>query len=177
MNKNIILETAVRDGKLMQGFESEPLSIVGAHSLTVKGPPIGRGSGSKDCVNLPSQTAVSRIMIRYFICIFVLALTLYSYVDQQNALTKLRLSIPVLAKQVRDLREENTRLEYEIDLFESPQHLMTLANRSEFSHLKHPMAKEVIVMNQGLAVQEPQEPDHVVSSVKPKLTLAIGAKQ
>lgn len=116
------------------------------------------------------------IMIRSFICIFVLALTLYSYVDQQNALTKLRLSIPVLAKEVRDLREESTRLEYEIDLFESPQHLMTLANRSEFSHLKHPMAKEVIVMNQGLAVQGPEEINPVVPSTKPKLTLAIGAK-
>ncbi len=45
----------------MQGFESEPISIGGAHSLTVKGPSVGRGSGSKDCVNLPSPTAVSRV--------------------------------------------------------------------------------------------------------------------
>ncbi len=59
----MILETAVRDGKVMQGFEPEPLSIVGTHSLMVKGPPIERGSGSKDCVNLPSPTAVSRMMI------------------------------------------------------------------------------------------------------------------
>ncbi len=55
------LETAIRDDKLMQGFEQKSLSTGSAHSQMVKGPPIERGSGSKDGVNSPSPTAVSRL--------------------------------------------------------------------------------------------------------------------
>ena len=60
-DSSLNLETAVGDGKVMQDFESEALSIGGAHSQMGKGPPIGRASGSKDCVNLPSPTAISRL--------------------------------------------------------------------------------------------------------------------
>ena len=45
----------------MQDFDPELLPIGGSHSQVVKGPPIGNDSGSKDCVNLPSPTAVSRL--------------------------------------------------------------------------------------------------------------------
>ena len=62
-SSRIILETAVRDGKVMQGFEPESLTTGGAHSQKVKGPPVGRDSGSKDCVKLPSPTAVSRMKV------------------------------------------------------------------------------------------------------------------
>ena len=54
------LETAVRDGKVMQGFDSESLERGDSHSRLVKGSPRLNDSGSKDCVNLPSPTAVSR---------------------------------------------------------------------------------------------------------------------
>ena len=54
------LETAVRDGKVMQDFDSESFPTGGSHSQMVKGPPVGSDSGSKGCVNLPSPTAVSR---------------------------------------------------------------------------------------------------------------------
>ena len=57
-----ILETAVRDGKVMQGFDSESLKSGGSHSRLVKGPPLLNDSESKDCVNLPSPTAVSRFI-------------------------------------------------------------------------------------------------------------------
>ncbi len=65
------LETAVRDDKVMQDFESELLLIGGDHSQKVKAPPIGSDYGSKDCVNLSSPTAVSRLkkqgVHRYFL--------------------------------------------------------------------------------------------------------------
>ncbi len=60
--QSINLETAVRDGEVMQDFDLESFPIGGSHSRTVKGPPVGKDSGSKDCVNLPSPTAVSRFM-------------------------------------------------------------------------------------------------------------------
>ncbi len=59
---HIILETAVRDGKLMQDLELESLCNGVGHSQMVKDHPIANDSGSRDCVKLPSPTAVSRIM-------------------------------------------------------------------------------------------------------------------
>jgi len=59
----IILETAVRDGKLMQDLELESLCNGVGHSQMVKDHPIANDSGSRDCVKLPSPTAVSRIIL------------------------------------------------------------------------------------------------------------------
>jgi hypothetical protein len=61
-NFAIILETAVQDDKVMQDFELESLSMGVDHSQTVKAIPIRRDYSSKDCVNLSSSTAVSRII-------------------------------------------------------------------------------------------------------------------
>ncbi len=57
----MILETAVQDDKVMQDFEFESLLMGGDHSQKVKAPPIRSDYGSKDCVNLSSSTAVSRM--------------------------------------------------------------------------------------------------------------------
>ncbi len=59
---SIILETAVRDGKLMQDLELESLCNGVGHSQRVLDHPIANNSGSRDCVKLPSPTAVSRII-------------------------------------------------------------------------------------------------------------------
>ena len=58
-----ILETAVKDDKVMQDFELEPISMGDDHSQMVKAAPIEIGSDSKDCVNLSSSTAVSRFIV------------------------------------------------------------------------------------------------------------------
>ena len=54
---------AVQDGEVMQDFESESFVMGGDHSQKVKAPPITNDYGSKDCVNLPSSTAVSGIIL------------------------------------------------------------------------------------------------------------------
>jgi FkbM family methyltransferase len=59
---SIILETAVQDNKVMQDFELESLSMRVDHSQKVKATPIESDYSSKDCVNLLSSTAVSRII-------------------------------------------------------------------------------------------------------------------
>jgi hypothetical protein len=113
---------------------------------------------------------------KLFVCLFAFGLCLYSYIDKQNALTALRIRIPNLAKQVAEIQEENMQLHYEIDRFENPQHLMELARHSEFSHLKHPLGKEVLTVREGLALQQTvSEPEHA-KAVKPKPTLAVGTK-
>jgi hypothetical protein len=81
---------------------------------------------------------------RIFVCILAAGWTLYAYIDKQNEMVELRLAIPLLVKQVRALQEENIRLKYEIDSFESPIHLMELARKPEFSHLKYPYVKDIV---------------------------------
>ena len=95
------------------------------------------------------------LLIRLFSCITFLVVCLYSTIDQHNKITKLRFSIPLLTKQIQEVEEENTRLQYEIESFENPLHLMELARRSEYGHLKHPLIKEVMVVNVGEMLTQP----------------------
>jgi hypothetical protein len=112
--------------------------------------------------------------VRLFSLLGVCGFGLYSYVDKQNALTELRIAIPTVAKEIRMLNEENTRLKYEIELFESPQHLLELAKSCEFSHLKHPLLKEILTVQEGDALELPLiVEEEKVTRLKPKFTLAV----
>jgi len=79
-------------------------------------------------------------------CIFAAGLTLYLSIDALNELTILRLEIPSLAKLVKSINDENRQIEYEIERFESPIHLMELLKKPEFSHLHYPYVKDVIIL-------------------------------
>lgn len=116
-------------------------------------------------------------LIRILVCIGACGGFLYSYIDKQNAVTQRRLEIPVLAKENKDLKEENTRLKYEIDIFESPEHLMQLALQSEYSHLKHPMLKEIVTLQQGPVLQISSNEKEETAEGHARLKFAIGAKQ
>src|SRR5262245_8536307 len=96
------------------------------------------------------------LSIRILICIFATGLTLYAYVDKQNDLTELRLVIPQLAKEVKNIQEENISLQYEIDRFESPIHLLELSRKPEFSHLKFPFVNDITILPESppLTLQE-----------------------
>lgn len=74
---------------------------------------------------------------------------LYVYIDRQNALTELKLQIPFLEKEVKQILEENIKLHYEINQFESPIHLMELARKPEFGHLKYPSLDQVLILPIG----------------------------
>lgn len=86
------------------------------------------------------------MILRVSICMAALLSSLYGYLCLQNEITKRRLEIPILAKEINTLKEQNVCLHYEIDRFESPEHLMELASHKEFSHLKQPWLKDVIAM-------------------------------
>lgn len=83
-------------------------------------------------------------LIRAFVCIIAAGFTLFAYIEKQNELTELRLAIPQLTKEVATLREDNVRLKYEIERFESPLHMMELMRSPEFSHLKFPYIDQEI---------------------------------
>ncbi len=89
------------------------------------------------------------------VCLFFFGFCLYSYLDMQNALTRLRIEVPKLARTVRHVQEENIRLQYAIEAFENPQHLMQLARAGHSARLKFPLMKEVVTLKQGLALNDP----------------------
>lgn len=93
-------------------------------------------------------------------------MTLFGYIEKQNDLTELRLAIPALAKEVKSLQEENIRLTYEIEHFESPIHLMELMRKPEFSHLKYPYLNDEIFLPQGIALSDSLSSPEVLTNKK-----------
>ena len=87
-----------------------------------------------------------KLGLKLLICIAVVCFALSSYIDSQNQLTEMRRSIPELKKDLKRLEEENRTLKYEIELFESPVHLMEISRKPEFGHLKYPYVRDVIMI-------------------------------
>ena len=103
------------------------------------------------------------------LCLCGVAACLITYLEKQNELTRLRLSVPRIVREIKYIQEENTQLKYQIQAFESPEHLMELACEAQFSHLKHPSTKEVLVL-------EPTEGSEPSFLFKSKDSLAVGVK-
>jgi len=99
-------------------------------------------------MNLKKRTLPWGFLTRFILIVFAISAAAYSYIDRQNQLTALRRKIPDLQKKLRKVREDNTRLQYEIDTFESPVHLMELARKPEFGHLKYPSERDVIIIDE-----------------------------
>ena len=114
---------------------------------------------------------------KFFFCIFLFGVSLYSYIDMQNSVTALRIRIPALAQVVKNIEEENVRLQYEIDEFENPLHLIQLARQYKLDHLKHPLVCDVVHLKEGIALQPaPHVQEEVFHVKQPRITLALGAK-
>lgn len=105
-------------------------------------------------------------------CLFFFGICLYSYLDMQNALTKVRIEVPRLSRALKCVEEENVRLKYAIEEFENPQKLMQLARGKDFSNLKFPLTKEVVVIKQGLAVNDPFDRKLDPLTAQPHIALA-----
>ena len=84
------------------------------------------------------------LLIRLCICLLVFSLCLYKYINRINELTEIKLALPKIEKKILSLKEENSKLKYEIDQFENPKRLMELAKSPEFAHLKHPLVKDIL---------------------------------
>lgn len=80
----------------------------------------------------------------YLICTLAVAFCIYLYIDTRNGLTEVKLQIPEVEKELKELKESNQRLMFEIARFESPAHLMELSKKPEFSHLKPTFSKDWI---------------------------------
>lgn len=105
------------------------------------------------------------------ICLSFFALCLYSYLNMQNSLTKLRIEVPKLASELRQMQEENVRLKYAVVEFENPQQLLQLANSTFFSHLKFPLVKEVVVLPADPITRSPEQKQETFS-IHPHIAIA-----
>ena len=114
------------------------------------------------------------IIPKIFVCLSVFSLCLFSYLEKQNELTQLKLYAPKVVKEIKSLQEENARLQYEVEQFESPDNLIRLARDTRFSHLKHPLNRDVLMMQEGLCVEYTPAQSKENLFFKPKHTLAVG---
>lgn len=93
-------------------------------------------------------------LIKIVICIFAGGIFLYKYLNKVNELTEHKLLLPKIEKEIYILKEDSERLQYIIDQFENPTHLMELSRSPEYSHLKHPLFKNVLKVQEGVALKE-----------------------
>ncbi len=112
---------------------------------------------------------------RFAICLAVLGFSLYAHIEKQNQITAMRIQLPERVGHLKALQEDNTRLRYEIEQFESPEHLIELARHHEFSHLRHPMVKEILRMPEGIAATVPSNKEDVPARHHSSITLATGS--
>jgi hypothetical protein len=92
---------------------------------------------------------VKALIFQSLCCFFVLGLCSILYLEKQNKLTQMRLYAPKLAQEIKGIQEENARLRYQLQEFESPGHLMQFLQEERFSHLKHPACKDILVLLEG----------------------------
>ncbi|MDP1880906.1 MAG: hypothetical protein Q8K60_08205 [Parachlamydiaceae bacterium] len=87
-----------------------------------------------------------RLLIQLLVCISMAGWLMYKSIDHLNDLTELQLSIPIIMREVKEIREKNLELQYKIDQFESPIHLLELSQKPEFGHLKFSSIDDVIFL-------------------------------
>lgn len=113
------------------------------------------------------------ILFKVGFCLLSLSIVFYRHVEEQNQITALKIALPEAIKQLKKLREETTHLRYEIERFESSEHLLELAALSEYSHLKYPLAKEILAMSEGIPLeQESRDRSSGPKTGTPSITLA-----
>lgn len=119
-------------------------------------------------------------LVRVLICLLVLGLGMYFYIDKINEQTQLRMQIPKLEKELEELAQKNIQLGYQLEHFNNPQHLHKLAQRPEYSHLKFPFMEEVMVVSSKVAKRDEkiyEEMELVKSSAKVQWPIYLGTSR
>lgn len=113
------------------------------------------------------------MLVKLTLCILCFASMAYSYLHDQNEATRLRMLIPQLERQLIAIQEENMRLQYEIEQFESPAHLILLAKECEYRHLCHPYCDDILVIQSDQPTQTEMAGHFEKFSIEPR-TILVG---
>ena len=111
---------------------------------------------------------ISGVFFRLLACLTVFSFSIYSYLDKQNSCTELKMHLPKLTKEIQAINEVNANLQYQIECFENPQNLLSLASSKEYAHLKFPFTEEVLTVKEGLALQYSTPKENKGSQAKSK---------
>jgi len=95
---------------------------------------------------------IKQLLTKLLVCFFVTSCFLYLYLKEQNRLMQMRMMIAEMESELSQIEEKNRKLQFEIDSLGKPQFLMSLLNRVEFSHLKHPLSSQVCFIPEGEAI-------------------------
>lgn len=117
---------------------------------------------------------ISTLLFRFMLCLVFFGFSMYSYLDKQNQCTQLKMRIPKLTKEVENLKEQNAEYQYQIECFESPQHLLEIANRPEYRHLRFPFAQEVVNVKSAVAIKTNKS--EMDSMAAQPVSLIVGSK-
>jgi len=120
-----------------------------------------------------------KVMLRMLFCLAVFTVYLYHIVHKQNTLNHLSMQIPKETLDLKVIEEQNVRLRFLIDSFESPDHLMQLAHSPQYAHLRHPVSTEVLHIAQGSPLHSKEVPQgpKVLHPFKLHPVLAVGANR
>ena|SRR3989338_1810058 len=97
--------------------------------------------------------------------------SLFSYLHTQNEVSKLKMELPMIAKEIESLYSENQKLKFEVECFENPLHLIELARQPQFSHMRFPMENEIL----SIPPKE-KESAFATPSSRWEFPVALGAK-
>lgn len=118
----------------------------------------------------------SGMVLRMLCCLAVFSLYLYHVIHKQNEINDLSVQIPKLSKDLKTLEEENLRLQFVINSFESPERLMHLAQSQEYIHLLHPSLNQVLSIPEGVALRIEEIPEvKLFIPFRTQPVLAVGA--
>jgi len=110
----------------------------------------------------------SGIFPRLLACLCIFSFSIYAYLNKQNSCTQLKMHLPKLTKEIQAIHEVNAHLQYQIECFENPQHLLSMASSPEYAHLKFPFTEEVLTVKEGLALQWSTPKEKKAEPSKPK---------
>lgn len=94
------------------------------------------------------------IFVKTVFCALVFSLCFYSYLVKQNEVTELRIELPKIKKELEKLQAIHMGLQFQIEKFEHPSHLLELLAQKNYSHLKLPISSEIMKLHEGLAMEE-----------------------
>ncbi len=76
------------------------------------------------------------LLVRLLVGLLGIGMGLYMTVVSDNRLTRLRMRIPKITQEVKELEEKNETLAFAIASFLQPHHLFTLSSSPDLAHLK-----------------------------------------
>ena len=116
------------------------------------------------------------LIFRLLVCLVVSSFCFYKILQKQNLINYYSLHIPKVTKELKVLEEENLKLKFCIDQFESPDHLMQLVKSAPYAHLRFPVVKDVVHLPEGIALkQEGEDCQKSLRHYKTEPVLAVGA--